>query len=476
MKTARNSQPSRALLADYFLKAGLTLTPRQADLFWEFHQLLRRRNAELNLTRLHAFETMVVKHYLDCALVPALAELPSPLLDLGSGAGFPGIPLKILRPELQLVLAEGRKNRVAFLQEAIALLGLEGITINSGRIYPDTCLEPPVQGLITRAVEPMAETLARVAGCLAAGGQAIFMKGPEGAREIEAALRRQPDYRLVLQKAYRLPCLGDDRLLAVFERKSGPNRRARPAAITSAANEVFKNLLALHASKGIREQGAFLVGGQKLLAEIAQERPEQIGAWITTAEMPPPPAAAGAGRWIVLSGERFNEVNVMGTQGPLATLRLPDVPEFNPQAPWPAGGTLFIPFGDPENVGAVIRTAAGLGAARVVLLRDAACPFLPKAVRASAGALWKIRLESGPFLKELAAPGTVPLFALDPAGIPLDQVKCPERYGLVVGLEGQGLPPEIRQQARLIAIPLANRVESLNAAAAAAIALWAWRA
>ncbi len=473
MKTARDPAPSRELLADYFTKARLSLSPCQLDLFWSFHQLLRRRNEELNLTRLHAFETMVVKHYLDCAMVPSLTELPSSLMDIGSGAGFPGIPLKILRPELQLILAEGRKNRVAFLNEAIDLLELDGVTINSGRIYPDTCLETPVQGIITRALETMDDTLARVTGCLAEGGRAIFMKGPESEHEIQAALERHPDYRLLEDKAYQLPCLGDARRLLVFERISKPNRQSLPDPISSADNEIFKDLLALHISKGIRKQGKFLVGGTKLLAEIVQNRPAEIEAWVTTSEMPPPPAVAAC-RWIVLSGQRFNEVNIMGTRGPLAILRLPDIPEFDPLAPWPDGCTLFIPFGDPENVGAVIRAAAGLGAARVILLRDAASPFLPKALRASAGALWKISLESGPFLKDLATSGAAPLYALDASGVPLDQVKRPIRYGLLLGTEGQGLPDEIRNSASLLSIPLSNRVESLNAATAASIALWTW--
>ena len=156
-------------------------------------------------------------------------------------------------------------------------------------------------------------------------------------------------------------------------------------------------------------------------------------------------------------------------------MRLPVLPVFQPKAPWPAGCTLFIPFGDPENVGGAIRAAAGLGAARVVLLREAACPFLPKAVRASAGATWKIRLESGPGLAELTAIKTVPLFALDMQGTPLENVKHPACYGLVVGMEGLGLPEALRRDCQLVSIPMANGIESLNAATATAVALWAWR-
>ncbi len=251
--------------------------------------------------------------------------------------------------------------------------------------------------------------------------------------------------------------------------------KPRPITISSADNPAFRRLLALLNAKGIRAQGQFLAGGAKLLAEIIRSQANQINSWIGTPAMAPPPPAAGDCRWLILAPERFKEINSLGTPGPLVTLRTPARLTFNPQAPWPPGCSLFIPLGDPENVGAVIRAAAGLGAARVILLREAACPFLPRAIRASAGALWQIRLEYGPALKELVAAAAAPLWALDPAGTPLELARPPARFGLLVGQEGQGLPQEIRQGAKLLSIALANQVESLNAASAAAIALWAWR-
>lgn len=250
-----------------------------------------------------------------------------------------------------------------------------------------------------------------------------------------------------------------------------------PSIITSAANAVLKKLLTLHSSKGIKSHGEFLVGGPRLIQEIYAGSPDAITAWIGTERM----LASGPANLpatiprVVLSPERFNELNVFGTPGPLLTCRLPNLPAFNPGQPWPKGCTLFIPFGDPDNVGAVIRSAAGLGAARVVLTTEAAFPFLPKALRASAGAVCKIPLERGPALAELALIENTPLFALDVSGTPLIEVRRPQCFGLIMGMEGQGLPPVIRQKTLRIAIPMFHEIESLNAAAAAAIALWEWR-
>ena len=105
-------------------RCGIALDARQLDLLWRYHQILRQANAELNLTRIHNFENMVLKHYVDSLLVLDFIELPAPLIDMGSGPGLPGIPLKIARPELPMILAEPRGARAAFLRDVCAELGL----------------------------------------------------------------------------------------------------------------------------------------------------------------------------------------------------------------------------------------------------------------------------------------------------------------------------------------------------------------
>src|SRR6185437_12533683 len=137
------------------------------------------------------------------------------------------------------------------------------------------------------------------------------------------------------------------------------------------------------------------------------------------------------------------------------------------------GCTLFVPFQDPENVGAVIRSAAAFGAAQVVLLREAAHPFHPRSSRAAGPALFQVPLRFGPSIHDLHA-REVPLIALATDGPALGATALPERFGLVPGVEGPGLPAHLRQGHRL-RIAMEPGVESLNAATATAIALYVWR-
>ena len=246
--------------------------------------------------------------------------------------------------------------------------------------------------------------------------------------------------------------------------------------ISSRANAIFKKLFSLQTSKGIKQNSIFLAGGEKVIREVLRDNKERVITWIRAPDMPCLPPALSGVKQVTLSKERFNEINLIGTAGPLIEVRLPEIQRFSANEPWPAGCTLFIPFGDPENIGAVIRSAAGMGVSRIVLLSEAACPFLPRAVRASAGSILRIRLEYGPALKDIASVSVKKHFySLDMHGQYLAGVVWPQTFGLIAGMEGTGLPAGIKEKCVPVSIPLENGLESLNAAAAVSIALWDWK-
>src|SRR4051812_35582365 len=196
--------PGRTSLESIIAGCGLKLEPAQYDQLWTYHRALRSANAELNLTRIHNFENMVFKHYVDSLLVLKFVELPSPLIDMGSGPGLPGIPLKIARPGVSMILAEPRGARAEFLEGVCAKLKLGEIEVFAGKVGPK--FPKRVQGVITRAVASIPETLDRVANCLETGGRMIFMKGPDCQAEIdEARTSHAESFKLVLDRSYTIP-------------------------------------------------------------------------------------------------------------------------------------------------------------------------------------------------------------------------------------------------------------------------------
>ena len=474
-------RPGRDLLEAILNRSGIRLRPEQLDQLWAYHGMLRAANADLNLTRIHNFENMVQKHYVDSLLVLEFEELPSPLIDMGSGPGLPGIPLKIARPDVAMILAEPRAARAAFLREVCDALGMEGVEIVDRKV--NARFPRQAAGIITRAVASIPETLELVADRLEPGGRMLFMKGPACGPEIEEAARSHAEtFRLAADHAYQIPGTPHDRRLVVFERLAGRSRSmssppeyAGPVReVTSESNPTYRLGLDLLTGRGVRKQGFALLAGVRPIAEVLARYPDRVEGWLTIAEGPPPPPEARPGTiWYRLADPLYRNLDTAGTRAPLLMVQVPEMAAWDAEAPWPEGCTLFVPFQDPENVGAVIRSAAAFGVGRIVLLREAAHPFHPKASRAAGPALFQVEFLRGPSIADLES-GTVPLIALATGGPGLDAEPFPGRFGLVPGLEGPGLPDRLRTGPTR-RIPIAPGVESLNAAASVAVALHAWR-
>lgn len=114
-------------------EAGITLTRQQVDLLGRHIQLLLQANARLNLTRITDRDQIIIRHLLD-SIIPA-DSLPcfGNSLDVGTGGGFPGIPLKIVYPDLQMLLLDSSRKKVSFLSAVTAGLGLNGIRAINAR-------------------------------------------------------------------------------------------------------------------------------------------------------------------------------------------------------------------------------------------------------------------------------------------------------------------------------------------------------
>lgn len=112
---------------------GFSLSDNQIDQFQRYYELLLEWNEKINLTAITEQSEVIEKHFLDSILPSSAFENASKVIDIGSGAGFPGIPLKIIRPDLDITLLDSLNKRINFLNIVIDELKLENIRAIHGR-------------------------------------------------------------------------------------------------------------------------------------------------------------------------------------------------------------------------------------------------------------------------------------------------------------------------------------------------------
>lgn len=113
----------------------IVLSEEQLQQFLSYYEMLIEKNKVMNLTAITEKEEVIDKHFIDSISLNKAMDVTKPLkiLDLGTGAGFPGIPLKIAYPNLEITLLDSLNKRIKFLDEVIEVLGLEGIVTIHGR-------------------------------------------------------------------------------------------------------------------------------------------------------------------------------------------------------------------------------------------------------------------------------------------------------------------------------------------------------
>ena len=243
--------------------------------------------------------------------------------------------------------------------------------------------------------------------------------------------------------------------------------------INSRHNHDFQAFLKVLKGQGVRKQGLAFFSGPKQVREILEEFPEHCEALILSTKQKMPEGMPALNlQTYSLSAELFREIDAFGTNHPVLIVRVPSFPAWDAVAPVKAC-TLLIPFQDPSNVGAVIRSAAAFGVTNLVMLKEAAHPFHYKSTRAGGSALFRVPIFEGPSIRELGRPAA-PIITLSAGGEDIRKFRFLKSFCLLPGLEGPGLPPELRHL-KSLSIPMERGVESLNAALATGIALYAWR-
>ena len=172
--------------------AGIPLNAEQAEKFETYHRMLIEANARFNLTRVPDDEAEAIdRNYLDC-IAPLAVGLPAAhasLIDVGSGAGFPGIPLAICLPETKIVLMDSLGKRVEFLQSVIEALHLNACAVHlraeDGARRPE--YREAFDLATARAVAPLNLLCEYLLPFVKVGGQMLALKGPGLDEEVAAA-------------------------------------------------------------------------------------------------------------------------------------------------------------------------------------------------------------------------------------------------------------------------------------------------
>lgn len=206
----------------------LELTPAQLAAFQTYADELQAWNEKFNLTAIKDAEGIQIKHFLDSLsilkVLPSSSVLrPSSFVDVGTGAGFPGLPLKIVYPDIQLTLVEATGKKVKFCEHLIAKLNLHGVTVIKARaeeIGHDPAHREGYDWAVARAVAEMSTLAEYVLPLVKRGGRAIAQKGSGAPGETQTAAGAVKRLGGELERLVpvELPGIAETRYLVIFKK------------------------------------------------------------------------------------------------------------------------------------------------------------------------------------------------------------------------------------------------------------------
>ncbi|MCS6882124.1 MAG: 16S rRNA (guanine(527)-N(7))-methyltransferase RsmG [Oscillochloridaceae bacterium] len=229
------ADPAERLLADTATAWGLPLNADQLRQFARYADELLAWNARTNLTAITDRPAIYVRHFLDSlALARFWGPPPATLADIGTGAGFPGVPLKILHPPLALTLIESVGKKTAFLTHLITTLGLTQVRVVTGRaeaLGRDPGERERYDVVTARAVADLRVLAEYAMPLLRVGGLLLAPKGADVAGEVEEARRAMALLGGTIERVVPIELPGVEPRTLVVARKVAPTDPRYPRAV-----------------------------------------------------------------------------------------------------------------------------------------------------------------------------------------------------------------------------------------------------
>ena len=179
------------ILKDGFEALGLPFTDEMSERFQNYYNHLTEKNTVMNLTAITGLEDTARLHFLDCVALCSIYNFSgASVIDVGTGAGFPGLPLKIAAPDISLTLLDSHKKRVAFLEDTCRMLKLKDVTCLSQRAEETASdIGGSFDIAVSRAVARLNILCELCLPFVHVGGVFIAMKGPDCEEELAEALK-----------------------------------------------------------------------------------------------------------------------------------------------------------------------------------------------------------------------------------------------------------------------------------------------
>ena len=202
-------------------KMGIDMDRRASAAFSSHAEELIHWNRKINLTAITDPREMAIKHFLDSLAPAAFIPERARMLDIGSGAGFPGIPLKILKPSIEVFLIDGIRKKVSFLKHVLRILDLDraqALQIRAGSLAQDVQFAHSFDVVISRALTDLKSFVKCATPLLTKQGMIVAMKGQMDPKEFNAVRADFQGGRYALEiENYELPALHIPRSLILFK-------------------------------------------------------------------------------------------------------------------------------------------------------------------------------------------------------------------------------------------------------------------